>query len=91
MREIFRVERYIEQLKAVPAHFNRTAERIERLETSLQEDCEGYPGVIGMDLFYIRLVPFPAVAPLSIFFRFDDKTVYMLRADLPPELQADTE
>ncbi len=86
-RKLFRSTRYIEQIEAIPEGFSRTQERITRLEESLQDNCEGYPGVIGMPMQYIRIVGFSEVAPLIIYFNYDDQNVVMLRAELQIDLE----
>jgi len=38
-------------------------------------------------MHYVRIVPFPGVAPLLIYFHYDDETVVMLRAELQIDIE----
>ena len=92
MRTIFRTALYVEQIRAIPEKFDRTHERITNLESALQQSCDGYPGVIGKDINYFRIVGgFPGVAPVLIFFHHDDHRIVMLKAEVQVNYEEESE
>jgi hypothetical protein len=92
MRTIFRSPIYVEQVKNIPEQFSRTRERLEKLEEELQKSCDGYPGVVGKDMNYWRIVGgFRGVAPTLVFFHYDDERIVMLKATLQINVEDEAE
>jgi len=81
MRNIQKVDRFVKQLESLPGDFSRLDEAIAVVESVLCNRPETFDCIIGSELRCLKLRPFFGVPPLVIYFRFDENTVYLMRAE----------
>ena len=80
MHNIHKVDSYNHQLEEIRTKFPILDIAISELEPTLRRDPRIYPAVIGKEIYRI-MVNSPDMPSISIFFRYDETTVYLLREE----------
>ena len=81
-REIVEDQLYVAQIKKYSINWNRLDEALMTLYPALHGSPELFPLVPGTQLHRLKLVGFPGVPPLSIFFVLTDTQIIIKTAEL---------
>lgn len=87
MRSIREEIEYAGAITTLRISYRRLDEALGQVADALCKRPETFPSYPGYRLHRIRLLNFPGVPELSIFFTYDDNYVYLLSADQIPEDQ----
>ena len=82
MRTIVEDDRYKKQIEALKVDWKRLDEALSELAEAVSRIPENFPVVPGTKLRRIKVVGFPDVPPLAIFFSFTDTQVRIHSAEL---------
>ena len=80
--EIIEEPHYAEQINQLRVNWRRLDEALMTLGPALSLIPYKFPRVPGTNLRRIKLVGFPGIPPLSVFFSFTDTTVNLIAAEL---------
>jgi hypothetical protein len=79
---VVQVERFKKQIENLPGDCSRLPEALATLEQVLCRKPDSFPIIIGDERRRARLNPYPGIPPLSIFYRVDGETIYLVWAEL---------
>lgn len=82
MRTIREEEHYKKQIEALRVDWKRLDEALSQVHTALAAIPESFPVVPGTTLRRLKIVGYPDVPPLSIFFTYTDTEVHIKAAEL---------
>jgi hypothetical protein len=82
MRTVRFEELFSSQIRRLKVDFKKLDEAMEGLIEVLGNAPELFPQVPGTPLRMVALNEMPGIPPLSIFFLFDDETIYLMSAEL---------
>ena len=85
MRTIREEPEYSQSIESLRINYRRLDEALGRMAEAICNHPEKFPAYLGFRLHRIKLVDYPGVPNLSIFFTYDDDYVYLVSADLIPE------
>ncbi len=81
-RQIIEDKLYADQINKYRINWKRLDEALMTLYPALQGSPELFPRVPGTKLHRLKLVGFPSVPPLSIFFTFTAEQIVIKTAEL---------
>jgi hypothetical protein len=81
-RQIVEDQLYADQINQFRINWKRLDEALMSLYPALQGSPELFPLVPGTQLHRLKLVGFPGVPPLSIFFTLSDTQIVLKTAEL---------
>jgi len=82
MHDINRLPRYVQQTEALVKQYPRLPDALGELEATLCSKPDIYPGVIGTEIYRVKIVPYPGMPSLSVYFTYNAKTVILLSAEI---------
>jgi hypothetical protein len=85
MRTIREEPEYQQAIEYFGISYRRLDEALGEMSARIRSHPEKFPSAPGWRTHRIKLVDYPGVPNLSIFFTYDDQMVYLLDAVLGPE------